>query len=157
MLIKTLISLLAIILLTFGCQQQAVVDVQAEKEAVASVLDNYVKSIVEEDMALYAGVMAHDADMVNFGSFGGPIIGWEALETLIKGQNDMLSGTSIEVSDVKIHIGPEGSFAWATSLWNMKAMMADKEAQWPVRCTWVLEKRAGGWVIVHFHKSIAAG
>jgi len=157
MLTRTMITLSAIILLLFACQQKTVVDVEAEKAAVAGVLDNYVKSIIDEDMDLYGQVVAHDADMVNFGAFGDPIIGWEALKTVIAGQNEMLSGTSIDVSDVNIHIGPNGVIAWATSLWGLKAMAGENEMNLSVRCTWVLEKRDSGWVIVHFHKSIAAG
>ena len=157
MLIKTMIPLLAIILLAFGCQPQVTVDVEAEKGAVAGVLDNYVKSIVDEDMNLYGQVMAHGADMVNFGGFGDPIIGWEALKTVISGQNEMLSETSIDVSDVNIHIGADGTTAWATSLWVLKAMAGENEMNLPIRCTWVLEKREAGWTIVHFHKSMAAG
>jgi uncharacterized protein (TIGR02246 family) len=154
---KTLISALAIILFAFGCQPQETADVEAEKRAVGAVLDNYVKSIVEEDMDLYGQLVAHDSEMVNFGGFGDPIIGWDALEPVMTGQNEMLSGTSIDVSDVNIHICPDGSTAWATSLWLLKAMAGDNEMNLPIRCTWVLEKREGGWKIVHFHKSMAAG
>ncbi len=157
MLAKIMIPLLAIIMLAFGCQPQVMVDVEAEKEAVAGILDNYVKSMVDEDMTLYGQVMAHDSDMVNFGAFGEPIIGWDALKTVITGQNEMLSETSIDVSDANIHIGPDGTTAWATSLWTLKAKAGENEMNLPVRCTWVLEKRDAGWIIVHFHKSIAAG
>jgi uncharacterized protein (TIGR02246 family) len=154
---KTLIPALAIILFAFGCQPQETVDVEAEKRAVGAVLDNYVKSIVDEDMDLYGQVMAHDSGMVNFGAFGDPIIGWDALKTVITSQNETLSGTSIDVRDVNVHIGPDGSTAWATSLWLLKAMAGDSEMNLPIRCTWVLEKRDAGWKIVHFHKSMAAG
>jgi len=33
--------------------------------------------------------------------------------------------------------------------------MGENLVSLPVRCTWLLEKREGGWVIVHFHKSVA--
>jgi hypothetical protein len=33
-------------------------------------------------------------------------------------------------------------------------MMREQALELPVRCTWILEKREAGWVIVHFHKSV---
>ena len=130
-------------------------DIEAEKAKVKEVLDGYVTSIENEDMALYAKVMAHDEDMVNFGSGAADrIVGWKALEKVILDQNAALSGTKITASDVTISISPDGKFAWATSLWNFKAMMGEQGIELPVRCTWILEKREAGWVIVHFHKSV---
>ncbi|KPL19635.1 MAG: hypothetical protein AMJ92_02495 [candidate division Zixibacteria bacterium SM23_81] len=136
---------------------QPPVDIEAEKVTIRGVLDNYITSIENEDMELYGQNMSHDADMVNFGAFGDPIVGWEALETLITGQNEALSQTKITARDVSIQVAPSGNLAWATSLWNFNAMIGEDPVEWPVRCTWVLEKRNNVWVIIHFHKSIAAG
>lgn len=143
------------IMLVMSCQQA--VDIETEKTAIRAVLDNYITSVENEDMELYGKNVAHDAEMVNFGAFGDPIVGWEALEKLISGQNEVLSQTKITASGVSIQIVPSGKFAWATSLWNFKAMMGENPVEWPVRCSWVLEKRENRWVIIHFHKSIAAG
>jgi ketosteroid isomerase-like protein len=131
------------------------VDIQAEQQKIKEVLDGYVTSIENEDMALYGKVVAHDADMVNFGSGAADrIVGWNALEKAIQDQNAALSGTEITVSDETIKISPDGQSAWATSLWNFKALMGEQALELPVRCTWILEKREAGWVIVHFHKSV---
>jgi len=143
------------IMLVMSCQQA--VDMETEKTAIRAVLDNYITSVENEDMELYGKNVAHDAEMVNFGAFGDPIVGWEALEKLMVGQNEVLSQTKITASDVSIQIVPSGKFALATSLWNFKAMMGEDPVEWPVRCSWVLEKRENRWVIIHFHKSIAAG
>ena len=140
----------------FACQKTTTaVDVEAEKALIKSVLDNYVASIEKEDLDLYAKCVAHDADMVNFGAMGGPIIGWEALRQVIEGQNAALSETKISVSDMKIHVSADGKSGWATCLWDLNAKMGENPVSLPVRCTWLLEKREGGWVIVHFHKSVA--
>jgi ketosteroid isomerase-like protein len=139
--------------LTVGCQQK--VNVEAEKAAIQTVLDNYVTSIENEDMTLYAKIIAHDPVMVNFGTDASErIVGWNALEKVIEDQNAALSGTKITVSDVTINLTPEGRFAWATSLWNFKAKMGEQEFELPVRCTWILEKENTDWMIVHFHKSV---
>ena len=130
-------------------------DIEAEKSQVKTVLDNYVKAVETEDMELYASQMAHEPMMMNFGGFGGPIVGWEALNEVMKGQNQALSETKIAVSDLAIHVSEDGKLAWATCLWNLKAMMGENPVELPIRCTWVLEKRDNQWQIVHFHKSMA--
>jgi len=148
------------LVLAFGCQQKAElpkVDIGIERETIKTVLDNYISSIENEDMAAYGLVMAHDPQMINFGVSGDPIVGWDSLKKVIEDQNAALSQTTIVATDVSVHVAPSGELAWATSLWTFKAVMGDKAIELPVRCTWVLEKQADGWVIVHFHKSIATG
>lgn len=154
---KILMSLafFAILFLPY-CEKKGIpVNVEAEKASINSVLENYVKSVEGEDLDLYAQTMAQNPDMVNFGSSGEPIIGWEALKKVIEDQNLALSETKIEVSDQKIHVGTEGKLAWATSLWNFIAKIGENEIQLPVRCTWILEKIENRWTIIHFHKSVA--
>jgi len=134
-----------------------VVDLDAEKVAVKAVLDSYVKSIIDEDMELYAENVAHDEAMVNFGGFGVPITGWEALKQVMDAQNETLSETEIDVSDVAVHVSGDGKLAWATCVWKLTAMLGEEPIELPIRCTWVLEKREDRWFIVHFHKSMPAG
>ena len=151
----TLIALGAILALSVCAQPK--VDVGTEKEAVRAVLDEYVKSIETENMALYAKLVVKDTAMVNFGGFGKPIVGWESLKKVMEGQNEMLSDTKIEVSDLMIRLSSDGKLAWATCSWNLKAKMAANPVELPIRCTWILEKHDAVWLIVHFHKSMAAG
>jgi ketosteroid isomerase-like protein len=140
-------------LVTVGCQ--AKVNLKVEQAAVQAVLDNYVKSIVHEDMALYEKILSHDTTVVYFGSSGAPIEGWQALKAVIEAQNAALSNTTIDVTDTRIRFSPEGDFAWATQLWRFRATAGDTPIDLPVRCTWILEKQNGHWIIVHFHKSVA--
>jgi uncharacterized protein (TIGR02246 family) len=144
----------AVMLVASCCQQQA--NIEAEKSAIKAVLDQYVASIENEDMDAYARLVAKDSDMVNFGGFGDPIMGWDALKQTIEGQNAALSETKITVGHMNIHISETGTLAWATCLWNLKAKMGEAPVELPIRCTWVLEKRNNSWVIVHFHKSMPA-
>ena len=84
-------------------------------------------------------------------------MGWRPqIERAIKGQFEALSAVTIDVADLAVHVNGEGCTAWATSLWTFKARMGEQPISLPVRCTWILEKRAGAWVIVHWHKSTAA-
>ena len=151
------VLLIAIVsLVTVGCQAQAKVNLEAEQAAVKAVLDDYVKSIVQEDMALYGKILSHDTTVVHFGTSEPPIQGWGALKPLIEAQNAALSNTAIDVTDTRIRFSPSADFAWATSLWRFRATAGDATFDEPVRCTWILEKQKGHWVIVHFHKSVAS-
>jgi len=157
---KVLLFAVSAAILILGCQQQQqqpAVDIKAEETAISALLDSYVKSVENEDIAHYARNIVHDSNMVNFGGFGAPIVGWDGLMEVMQGQFDGLSDVSIDVSDVRIHVAPSGNWAWATSLWNFKSNTPDGSMELPVRCTWILEKQAGGWIIIHFHKSISAG
>ena len=154
---KRLVVLLvaSTVVLAVGCQRQ--VDVTAETTAVKGVLEDYIASVEKEGLELYTKVMVHDVGMVNYGTTGAPIVGWDALKAVIGDQNEALSETKISARDVSVRFAPSGTWAWATCLWDFKAVMGGKPLALPVRCTWVLEKREGRWVIVHFHKSVAAG
>ncbi len=135
---------------------QAKFDEDAERQKIKDVLDSYITSIETENMNLYSDVMAHDQNMVNYGTSEAPIVGWESLKSLIENQNAALSQTKITRKDLVIHIGKAGTYAWATDLWDFKARIGDQAMDIPVRCSWFLEKQDGRWVIAHFHKSVRA-
>jgi len=148
--------LLLIFILIFNCQQQEQINIQNEKASVKKTLDNYVKSIVDEDMNLYSEIVAHDSNMINVG--GGVnlswIEGWEQLKEVMNGQNDAFSDTEIDVTKEQIFISPTGKDAWAVTLWDLKTVLSDGNTYLlPLRCTWVLQKRNNKWIIVSFHKS----
>jgi ketosteroid isomerase-like protein len=152
--IRRLALLIAVILLAMTAH--AKVNLAAEQAAVKAVLDNYVKSIVQEDMALYEKILSHDTTVMYFGTSEAPILGWQALKPVIEAQNAALSNTTIDVTDTRIRFSPEADFAWATQLWRFRATAGDTQLDLPVRCTWILEKQKGHWIIVHFHKSVAS-
>lgn len=136
---------------------QPAVDVESAEADVRALLDRYVRCVEQEDMEEYAQVVAHDSDMMNFGAFGEPIVGWDELQAVMEGQNAALEDIAIDQSEVRVHVLPSGDNAWATSLWQFKASAGENQLNLPVRCTWQLERREGTWQVVHFHKSIAAG
>lgn len=82
------------------------------------------------------------------------MVGWEALKQAIQAQFDAVADTKITVSDVTITVPKDSSVAWATSMWIFNAKIGDQAIEVPLRCSWVLEKRDGAWLIVHFHKSV---
>ena len=104
------------------------INMETEKSAIKSVLDGYITSVENADMGLYSRVVAHDPSMVNFGTAVGDIVvGWSALKEVMEAQNAALSGTKITTKDVTINISREGQFAWATSLWNFRAVVGEQE------------------------------
>jgi ketosteroid isomerase-like protein len=151
---RFLVAFLLVVWLVVGCQTAPKVDTAVEKNAIALVLDNYVKSLEHQDLELFSGNLAHDSSMINFEISGPPIIGWNDLEESMRNRRASVSDVSIEPRDTEINLAPCGTAAWATSLWNLKATVDGEFEEYSVRCTWVLEKRQDMWLIVHFHKSI---
>jgi ketosteroid isomerase-like protein len=151
----SIIFIITVLTLVIGCQRA--VDTTAEKSAIKTVLDNYITSIENENIELYAKIFLHDPDMVNFGTGAKErIVGWDTLRKVIEAQNAALSETKITQSNVTINLSPDGQFAWATSLWDFKSKMGTQVMELPIRCSWILEKSGKDWLIVHFHKSVGA-
>jgi len=143
--------------LIIGCQQKA--DINTEITSIKTVLNNYITSIENEDMALYSKIIVHDPEMVNFGTDAVErIVGWDALEKLINAQNASWSDTKITAKDITIQFSQDRRSAWATTMWDLKVTIAGQPIEMKgIRCTWVLEKFSTGWLIVHFHKSVGMG
>lgn len=146
-----------VVLTVIACAKGPQVDIKTETTAIENLLDDYVKAVETEDMSLYARLVMHDTVMVNFGAFGKPIVGWDALKKVMDGQNELLSDTKVMVSDLNVHVAGDGRMAWARCSWTLKAKMAENLVELPIRCTWIFRKGDDGWKIVHFHKSLPAG
>ena len=153
---RRILTLFAVVCLVAGpaCSRRA--PATSDEAAVRAVLSRYVTSLEHEDLDLYAQLVASDPVMVNFGAFGDPILGWDGLKDAMEKQNRAYDETRITVRDVRVHVISSAGIAWATSLWDFTTTSGGREMHLPVRCSWVLEKRGGAWVIVHFHKSVAA-
>ena len=150
------LAVAALTLVLVGVSVRVEPGVPKNEAQIRAALDRYIDAVQKEDLEGYARVVAHDADMVNYGAFGEPIHGWDALRGVIEGQNAALDSIRVEQSDVKVHISASRSDAWCTSLWKFRARAGENALDLPLRCTWVLEKRGDTWQVVHFHKSIAA-
>lgn len=125
-----------------------------ERIAIKAGIDSWITAVEGKDIRLLPQVVAQEAGSVWIGVGAGDWLeGYEALEQAMQGQNAALDDIHIEVSDEIIHISPQADIAWATNQWIFNARIKDQVMAMPLRCTWILEKRAGQWVIVHFHKS----
>ena len=132
------------------------VDIEAEKAKVKSVVDQFEQFWETEDMDLLARIMAHDADMVNYGSDAAEhFVGWEALKESVEKMLPSLENTKITVKDQVIKVHPPGNVAWFSEVWDWDLVVEGKPVHsGDQRLTGVLEKRNGSWVLVQFHNSV---
>ena len=125
-------------------------------QAVKAAIDAWIRSVEGGTLDLLPAVVAQDPDLVWIG--GGEadwLVGYDALKQAMRAQNEALQEIKISVSDETIHVSLSEDLAWATNRWVFRAKMAGQEVAFPLRCTWVLQKRDTGWVLVHWHKSLA--
>ncbi len=137
-----------------GCVQKA--DVAAELPNVKVVVDGFEQFWESEDMDLLSKIIAHDADMVNYGSDASEIFkGWDEFKAAVDQMLPAFENTQISVRDQNIKIHPSGEVAWFTEIWDWDLIYSGQSAQIPnQRLTGVLEKRNGDWVFVQFHNSV---
>jgi uncharacterized protein (TIGR02246 family) len=152
--------------LAFGCQKKPeeaavkamvpVVNLEAEKTAVKAVIDQYMQSWKTKDMEAFSKVVAHDSDMVNFGTDAAERwVGWESLKDSMERQNKSINFEVISIRDEVIKVHNSGEVAWVSATCDAKGKAQGQPFSmegW--RVTAVLEKRAGSWVIVQFHISV---
>jgi ketosteroid isomerase-like protein len=149
---------LALVLGAAGCasQPEKKVDLDAAVVAARAAVDQFPIVMDTEDMDLASRLIAHDADIVGFGTDATERwVGWDSIKTAMQKQFDSFSDSHITVHDQVVKVAPSGDVAWFSELmdWNMKADDQTVSLQ-GVRLTGVLEKRPEGWVIVQFHTSM---
>jgi len=164
--VVVMFPLALLLCLAFGCQKKTekaaaqamvpVVNLEAEKTAVKAVIDQYMQSWKNKDMEAFSKVMAHDSDMVNFGTDAAEKwIGWESLKESIERQNRSIDFEVISIRDEVIKVHNSGEVAWVSQIGDARGKAQGQPFRmegW--RVTTVLEKRAGNWVIVQFHISV---
>ena len=150
-----ILFLLSTILSTTGNYAQAV-NPDSEKAKVKAVVDDFQKFWETKDMNLFSRIMAHDADMVNYGSDeNGIFIGWDALKDSIQKILQTIEKTKITVKNQFIKIDKDANAAWFAEIWDWDLIYGGQPVKIQgQRFTGVLEKRNGNWVIVQFHNSV---
>ena len=100
--------------------------------------------------------MAHDADMVNYGTDANEIfVGWNALKDTVQKLLPLIDKVKINVRNQVIKVGPSSDVAWFAEIWDWDFVFGGQPVKLPnQRLTGVLEKRNGAWVIVQFHNSV---
>jgi len=146
--------LITVFLTTSGCNQK--VDLTSEKTNVKTVVDQFVQFWETHDMELLSNIMAHEADMVNYGSDASEhFIGWEGFKDAVVKMLPSFQDTKITVKDQVIRISSAGDVAWFSETWDWNLKVEGNPVQINgQRLTGVLEKRNGNWVFVQFHNSV---
>jgi len=131
-------------------------DPNTEKAKVKAVIDGFAKFWETENMNLLSKIMAHDSDMVNYGTGADEVfIGWNALKDYVQKTLPAIENTKITVRDQVIKIDNNVSTAWFAEIWDWDLTFGGQQAKLPdQRFTGVLVKRDGNWVIVQFHNSV---
>lgn len=131
------------------------VDLEVEKARVKLAVDQFEQVWETKDMELFSRIMAHDADMVVYGSDAPEHwVGWEPLKESVQKMLSSLNA-KITVKEQIIKVHPFGNVAWFSEIWDWDMVLEGKavrsEGQ---RLTGVLEKRNGSWVFVQIHNSV---
>jgi uncharacterized protein (TIGR02246 family) len=151
---------LTVILLVFAflaisaCEKK--VAVEAEIAAIKSVLDQFSQVYETENLELFSRIMAHDEDMVNFGTdVAERWVGWEQFKKAVQREFDTFESPRVSVRDQVIKISRFGNVAWFSGIGDFEIVVKGEPISLKgIRTTGVLEKRDGNWVIVQFHRSI---
>lgn len=139
-----------------GCEQKA--DTDGEIGKVKMVVDQFAQFWETKNMELLSKIMAHDADMVNYGTGAAEqFVGWTALRDSVQKMLPMFSNNKITIREQVIKVNSTGDIAWFSELWDWNLEMGGQPVQlYGQRLTGVLEKRNGNWVIIQFHNSMPA-
>ncbi|HXM47165.1 MAG TPA: nuclear transport factor 2 family protein [Pyrinomonadaceae bacterium] len=152
------LSVLALMAVSVGVVLTSAVSgdaVQNEDSAVRDVLLISASSFAKNDLAEATKVWANDESLTIFES-GHANYGWADYRDhhLVPEMGEM-KNTKYEFSDIKIHLA--GKTAWATLKYTISADVMDNGKTRHVDGgglgTAILEKRSGGWRIVHWHSS----
>lgn len=148
------VFILALFFIFNSCTQK--VNLEAEKSNVKSIVNQFSLALETEDMDLFAKVMAHDPDMVNFGTDRAERwVGWQKLKESVEKQFASFDNIKLTVKDQVIQVNRTGNSAWFSEVvdWDMTIQGESNHIEGS-RITGVLVKRNGNWVCVQFHTSI---
>jgi len=157
---RVVFSLAMTAILVSGCAQsveeELPVDLVAEQAAVSSTLGQLSRMFETEDLNLLSQIMAHDADMINFGTDASERwVGYEALRQSIEIQFGSYEDPQMQFRDQVVRVHSTGMVAWFSAIADWGATVAGETVVFEgSRFTGVMEKRDGNWVFVQFHMSV---
>ncbi len=132
------------------------VDLAAAKVAVNSVLDQWIRMVDTENPELFSKLVAHDPDMVSFGSDAAERwVGYESAQNAMKKVFESVEESKGTSRERVIVVHKSGEVAWWSELWDWTGKaQGESFALEGSRLTGVMEKRNGNWVIVQVHASV---
>ena len=137
-----------------ACHNRA--DNSAEKANATRVIREFYTSFENEDIKKISEVMAHDDDMLSFGTgLSEHHSGWKAWEQSHMAQFAQFDDPKILSKNLHVYLSEKGEAAWFADVsdWTLK-VQGEAVSISNVRITGVLEKRSGAWKIVQIHASV---
>ena len=94
-------------IIMYSCSQKTGSTADAEQPKIKSTVDNFKKFWETKDTSVLSRIIAHDADMVNYGTDANEIfVGWNALRDSVQKLLPMIDKVKINVRNQVIKIGP---------------------------------------------------
>jgi uncharacterized protein (TIGR02246 family) len=151
---KYFIIIIVTLVLFFGCGPQA--NLKKEKAAVEKDIDQISQTIETEDMDTFSKLMAHDPNMVNFGTDATERwVGWDAMKASMEQQFAAFEDSKISTRDQVITVHDSGQVAWFSEVMDWSTTTQGQQVDLKgLRLTGVLEKRDGNWKFVQLHFSV---
>ena len=120
-------------------------------DEIARVLRLNAEGFEQGDFALLDSIWAHDETVTVFES-GYANFGWEDYrDHHLKPEVEEMKNVKYELSDIKPAV--DGKTAWATFKYTISADYEGKRIDGNGLGTAILQRRADGWKIVHWHTS----
>ena len=150
---SSLFSLVILLVLFFSCAEN--VDIEAEKTAVKSILNQYLRAWASDDVDLFSEIISHDNDMVNYWTMASDrFVGWEELKKKFQ-EPAWFSDSKFEVDHQVIKVHSSGKVAWFSEVINWDYFSQEQQRRIEgLRFTGILEKQNEKWVFVQTHFSI---
>ncbi len=147
------------LLMTMGVGPMNAANAEAEKAIITKIIRDSICWALDKNRPLQESTMAHDEDLFLYWTHSDAVVaGWDQYVKLFdKWMDPRFKATVTEIRDLRVNISRSGDVAWFSAMlddlgeWDGKPIGA-RDIRW----TGVLEKRAGKWVIVQEHGSVAA-
>lgn len=158
---RTIISTLLLSLLmvaSSSCDHKKETNCKKDKEAIESLLENYILANENQDVELIEEIWAPDDEIILYGTDSDErLMGWANIKEAIKEQFGYITDTYISASNQFIKLNCTSNTAWFAETLNYNYMYKGVAHKYEgLRFTGVVEKIDGKWLLVQGHLSLPA-
>jgi len=126
----------------------------SEAEEVRETFSRYIQAYEKKDLETLSKIFANDDKLQAF--WPDPtnpfrIEGWPEVRRGLAGYLPAITSMTVNIRQPSVQLF--GPVAIVSCHWSFAAAMGGKPQIGSGRGTYVFEKRAGGWVIIHLHES----
>lgn len=157
--LKYLFLVIPFLIFLTSCEnKKETVNCEVEKDAIETVLENYIVANENQNLELIEEIWAPNEDIVLYGTDSDErLMGWDVIREAVKEQFSFISDTYISASNQFIKVNCTGNTAWFAETLNYNYMYQGKNHTYEgLRFTGVVEKIDGKWKIVQAHLSVPA-